>query len=182
MVIVGRLTAFTATNEQSGKIATQEINAEDLSQVVAQCNVRESEEIFSVTKSATGPIYELNNSWILDSGASIHITNHISKFLEINSTSDVNEILWAGNTVIPIEGYGVIEVTVRNPKYPFGRILRLFNVAYVPTMHINVVSLRLLNIAIVHWNTETSCLTYKGRHYADTPSLFNQWVLEYNQV
>lgn len=37
-------------------------------------------------------------------------------------------------------------------------------------------------IAGVNWDTKDAMLTYNSKHYAGTPMLFNQWVLQYEPV
>jgi hypothetical protein len=60
------------------------------------------------------------------------------------------------------------------------KLIRLDNVAFIPSFHVNVVSLRLLMKKDIHWDTETAQLKFKGRNWANTPQRENQWVLEYN--
>lgn len=135
---------------------------------------------FQISSALKKPIYELESSWILDSGATIHVCNNISKFIEFNPIDKKDEVLWAGESQIQIEGYGKTIIYLKSTQYPKGRPLQLVNVAFVPTLHTNVTSLRLLNKVGIHWDTELSILKFNSKHYADTPMLFNQWVLEYN--
>ncbi|KAI1005481.1 hypothetical protein K3495_g2733 [Podosphaera aphanis] len=139
-----------------------------------------SESYFQVSESVVKPIYDLQKSWILDSGATLHVCNNKAKLEDfVPSSSDV---LWARDTVIPIIGYGSATVKVKSPKYTDGRPLKLVNVACVPNLHTSVFSLRLLIAAGVHWDTRNSILTYDGKHYADTPMLYNQWVLQFEPI
>ncbi|RKF59014.1 hypothetical protein OnM2_063045 [Erysiphe neolycopersici] len=95
---------------------------------------------------------------------------------------NISDVLWAGDAVIPIIGYGTITIRVTSPKYPTGRPLKLVNVVCVPNLHTNVVSLRLLIIAGVHWETKNSILTHNDKHYADTSMFYHQWVLHFEPV
>lgn len=142
----------------------------------------ENGQVYQVSSHESDTKYELHDSDILDSGASLHVCNDKSRFLEYAPASSENDILWSGNVKIPIQGYGVIQLVLRSPKYPNGRVLTLKNVAYVPTLHTTVVSLRLLIKAGIHWDTKRSILTYEGRHFGDTPMKFDQWVLQYTPV
>ncbi|KAI0994003.1 hypothetical protein K3495_g14180, partial [Podosphaera aphanis] len=141
-----------------------------------------TDSISEISRSVTKPIYDLEKSWILDSGATVHVCNDISKFNDYRPIKDNEEFLWAGDSQIQINGYGTIIIHLKSIKYTAGRPLTLKNVAFVPSLHTNVTSLRLLNAAGVHWDTELSILKFNGRHYADTPMMFNQWVLEYNPI
>ncbi|RKF84146.1 Gag-Pol polyprotein, partial [Golovinomyces cichoracearum] len=139
-----------------------------------------SNSTFQISSELKKPFYDLESSWILDSGATIHVCNKISKFIEFNPIERKDEVLWAGESQIQIEGYGKTIIFLKCTQYPNGRPLQLINVAFVPSLHTNVTSLRLLNKVGIHWDTELSILKFNGKHYADTPMLFNQWVLEYN--
>ncbi|KAF5197653.1 Transposon ty1-dr1 gag-pol polyprotein, partial [Thalictrum thalictroides] len=141
-----------------------------------------TESTFQVSGSLTKPVYDLEQSWILDSGATVHVCNNRSRYNKFNATANSEDVLWAGDTQIRIQGYGEVIIYLKSDKYPAGRPLTLKNVAFVPTLHTNVTSLRLLNIAGVHWDTELSILKLNGRHFADTPMIFNQWVLEYKPI
>ncbi|KAF5186325.1 Transposon ty1-gr2 gag-pol polyprotein, partial [Thalictrum thalictroides] len=138
------------------------------------------ESYFQVSESVVKPIYDLQKSWILDSGATLHVCNDKAKLEDFKPSS--SDVLWAGDTVIPIIGYGSATVKVKSPKYSDGRPLKLVNVACVPNLHTSVVSLRLLIAAGIHWDTRNSMLTYNDKHYADTPILYNQWVLQFEPI
>lgn len=133
-----------------------------------------TESTFQVSGSIIKPVYDLEQSWILDSGATVHVCNDRSRFIEFSSKVNLEEILWAGDTQIRIQGYGKVIIYLQSPKYPNGRPLTLKNVAFVPSLHTNVTSLHLLNIAGAHWDTELSILKLNGQHFANTPMIFNQ--------
>ncbi|RKF53102.1 hypothetical protein GcC1_224036, partial [Golovinomyces cichoracearum] len=141
-----------------------------------------TDSTFQVSSSLTKPIYDLKRSWILDSGATVHVCNDISRFIEYKSSIRDDEFLWAGDTEIKINGYGTVIIRLESKEYQNGRLLTLKNVAFVPSLHTNVTSLRLLNAVHVHWDTELSILKFNGRHFANTQMMFNQWVLEYNPI
>jgi hypothetical protein len=50
----------------------------------------------------------------------------------------------------------------------------------VLAFYTNVVSLRRFIKHYVHWQTESCKLTFKGKTFALTLIVFDQWVLEYN--
>ena len=174
MATVSRMSAFTVTQQKDF------LNKSKSSLDLKKTSNLPSESSFQVSESVAKPVYDLQDSWILDSGATLHVCNDRDKLQDFVPNS--SDVLWAGNTLIPIIGYGSTTVKVSSPKYENGRPLKLVNVACVPNLHTNVVSLRLLIIAGVHWDTKDAMLTYNGKHYADTPMLFNQWVLQYEPL
>jgi hypothetical protein len=118
--------------------------------------------------------YALHNSFILDSGATIHCCNTHTRFHNLTPAA-VDDILVAGQDYIPIEAFGDVYIAVEGP-YGSKRIL-LRTVAYVPTLHTSVVSLRKFIKQGVHWDTEQNRLTFKGNTFCYTPVKHSQWVL-----
>ncbi|RKF79909.1 hypothetical protein GcC1_041016 [Golovinomyces cichoracearum] len=141
-----------------------------------------TDSTFQFSSSLTKPIYDLKRSWILDSAATVQVCNDISRFIEYKTSIRDDEFLWAGDTEIKINGYGTVSIRLESKEHQKGRLLTLKNVAFVPTLHTNVTILRLLNAVHVHWDTELSILKFNGRNFANTPMMFNQWVLEYNTI
>jgi hypothetical protein len=66
---------------------------------------------FRVSQASVHPKYELHSSVILDSGATLHIGNDRSRFMEMTPAND-GGFLYAGDDHIPIEAYGTMEITV----------------------------------------------------------------------
>ena len=141
MASVGQLSAFVTSSSK------ENLNVNAMKIVSAPDN--NSKTSFKISDLGSKPIYELNKSWILDSGATVHVCNEKDRFLQFK-TNSTDDCLWTGDAVIPILGYGEVELRVTSPNYPDGRVLRLVNVVYVPTLHTNVVSLRLLIAANIH--------------------------------
>jgi hypothetical protein len=131
------------------------------------------------TASATTSDYHLRDSVILDSGATLHVCNDRARFQDIRPTSD-EELSYAGNTVIPIEGFGSITITIRAPEGP--RPIILTEVAYVPSFHTNVASLDRFIAKDVHWDTKDQRLTHNDRTFCTIQRRHGQWVLEYNEL
>ena len=132
-------------------------------------NTTNDEEInhlsfIAATVHSAGFINDLKTSWILDSGADIHITNNrktLSNVTNIQGVQGVqNERVVAGATTYPILARGTASISVQTPK---GKAtLTLSNVAYIPRFMTNVVSLSCLMQYGVHWNTEQGYLTRNG--------------------
>ena len=102
--------------------------------------------------------YKLQNSIIIDSGASIHVCNDYKHFKTLQPTSKENS-LYAGNTVIPIEGYGNATVTITMPKGLWQ--IELMNAAYIPSFHMTVTSLKKFVLKDMHLDMKQNWLTYQ---------------------
>ena len=83
--------------------------------------------------------YNLRDSFILDSGATIHVCNSRDRFQTVSPASE-SDLLYAGNMIIPIEGFGSVDIIVQTPAGP--KLIELQNTALVPTFHTSVVSLK----------------------------------------
>jgi hypothetical protein len=92
----------------------------------------------------------------------------------------LDDILIAGNDQVQIEAYGDVLITAEGSYGPKQILLK--KVAYVPSFHTSVASLRRFIKQNVHWDTEGNRLTYKGRTFCHTPVHHGQWVLEYNPL
>ena len=97
--------------------------------------------------------YPLKNSAILDSGTTIHIFNELSRFNEFR-TADPGDFVWAGETKVPIQGYGNVDITVKAPgaRTNAKKILRIRDVAYCQDFAANLVSLRQLHKMGIWWD------------------------------
>jgi hypothetical protein len=123
--------------------------------------------------------YPLKNSAILDSGTTIHIFNEISRFLDFRP-ADHGDFVWAGEHKVPIQGYGNVDIKVRDPKG--AKILRLFDVAFCRNFASNLVSLQQLHKRGLWWDnrpgynhlrrSDFSILALLQKHHG-------QFVLEY---
>jgi hypothetical protein len=97
-----------------------------------------------VSRDTAHPKYKLHSSVILDSGATLHIGNDKARFSGL-TPANRDEFLYAGEDHIPIVAYGTMELTVQTRGYPEGRKIKLTKAAYIPTFHMSIVSLQLLN-------------------------------------
>jgi hypothetical protein len=59
----------------------------------------------------------LNNSFILDSRATYYVCNDKLRFIDFRLPTD-DDILYAGESVIPIKGFGTILVIVTTLEEP----------------------------------------------------------------
>ena len=60
--------------------------------------------------------------------------------------ADEEDIIYAGDNIVPIMGFRSIQVVLECPDVPNGRVITLEDVAFVPTFHTTVASLRKFNL------------------------------------
>ncbi len=58
--------------------------------------------------------YSLQDSFILDSGAMVHVCNSCQYFATFTPTSK-DDLLYAENTVVLIEGFSSVDITIKMP-------------------------------------------------------------------
>ena len=124
--------------------------------------------------------YKLYNAWTLDNASDIHVCNDIKRsgFCRTREALPDDEI-FAGKTSYPIEAFGTVTVFVQTPKGR--RQIELTNVALTPGFMTNLVSLHLLNIKGVHWNSESpEYLTRDGKVFCNLERVDHHWVFERN--
>ncbi len=129
--------------------------------------------------AADGKVYPLRNSFILDSGATIHVCNSRQRLLNLQECEPI-EYIYAGSEKIPMAGVGAVDISVRCGQV--SRTIRLENVAFIPSFHTNVVSLQRFTARAVHWNTAAGQLFYNGSPFCDVMTQHGQWALEFNPV
>jgi hypothetical protein len=124
--------------------------------------------------------YKLYNSWTLDNASDIHVCNDIQRsgFRQTREAT-LDEELFAGKTSYPIEAFGIVTIYIQTPE---GRDeIELNNVALAPGFMTNLVSLYLLNVKGVHWNSEDpQHLKWKGTTFCNLERVDHHWVLEWN--
>ena len=96
--------------------------------------------------------YPLKNSAILDSGTTLHIFNTITRFLHFR-TAAPEDCVYAGDVLVPILGYGEVDIQVGSPHGT--SIMRLYDVAYCEGFACNLVSLRLLRRKGYWWDNKS---------------------------
>ena len=123
--------------------------------------------------------YNLRDSFILDSGATVHVCNSRDRFQTVTPASE-DDLLYAGNMIIPIEGFGSVDIVVQTPAGP--KVIELQNTALVPSFHTSVVSLKRIVAKRVYWDMENDRLTQAGKTFCTVQTRHDQWVLEYNPM
>jgi len=56
--------------------------------------------------------YHLRDSFLLDTAASAHVCNNQAMFYDLRPATE-DDYLYAGNTIIPIEGFGLVSLAVQ---------------------------------------------------------------------
>ena len=96
--------------------------------------------------------FPLVDSIILDSGATVYVVNNRTRFEKNYRKADTSDVCIAGSQTLPIAGWGSVYVNINRtipksnnkPEYIERKVVRLDNVAYIPSFYISVASLRLL--------------------------------------
>ncbi len=128
--------------------------------------------------SFTIGLYPLKNSSILDSGSTLHIFNNLIRFSNYR-LAEPGDFVWAGDSHVPIHGYGTVHLEVRGPEGR--RVLLLRDVAHCPTMATNLVSLRQLRKMGFWWDNRNNPTLLKrrdGTTIATLANKYDQFVLE----
>ncbi|KAG7564376.1 Ribonuclease H-like superfamily [Arabidopsis suecica] len=84
-----------------------------------------------------------SNTWWIDSGANVHVTNSLQGFLTIQNINPSENYLFMGNRDrVPVEAIGTYRLIMDS-----GFCLDLFQTLYVPSISRNLVSLSKLDLA-----------------------------------
>jgi hypothetical protein len=94
----------------------------------------------AILSGTTIPQYTLYNSFILDSGATDHVCNKRERFSEFRKAHP-DDTMYAGDSIVPIEGWGSVRIVVKTLTLLKYRILDLYDVAYIPSFNMNIVAL-----------------------------------------
>lgn len=126
--------------------------------------------------------YPLERSFILDSGTTCHVANNIDRFTNTR-LPEQGDFLWAGNARVWIKAYGTVIIRVQGESTT--QLLRLYDVAYCPDLHCNLVSFRILRQQGLWWDTKYNPTVLRSRNDAAVATLqeqYGQWVIEYNNM
>jgi hypothetical protein len=69
------------------------------------------------------------------------------------------KFVYAGNTVIPIEGFGNVTITIQAPSGP--RKIELIDTAYIPSFHTTVASLDKFVAKNILWDMKNNRLVHQ---------------------
>ncbi|PZD22957.1 hypothetical protein A1F97_11291, partial [Pyrenophora tritici-repentis] len=108
--------------------------------------------------------------------------NDIERFTNTREPGQ-GDFLWAGNARVWIKAYGTVVIRVQGDCPT--RLLHLYDVAYCPDLHCNLVSFRILRQQGLWWDTKSNPTVLRRRNDAAIATLqerYGQWVIEYNDV
>jgi hypothetical protein len=95
--------------------------------------------------------YTLRHSYLLDSGADIHVCNDISRAITPVRPAPPGERIATENGWVPVIEYGDITLTAKAPASRIQQTVKLLNVVFIPTFFTNVVSLKRLIKGGIDW-------------------------------
>lgn len=97
----------------------------------------EDEDSFSCGYMASPPLQITSGHWVLDSGATQHMTNDISIFTRLDSTQKAS-INMANDGAIKVEGIGEAVITITTDEGP--KEMKMHDVWYAPGLANNLLS------------------------------------------
>ena len=106
----------------------------------------------------TTPLYSLHDSFILDSGATVHICNNCHWFEDFVPASDQ---LYARESQSDIEGCGTVRINLTRPSGQLS--IKLVHVTYIPEFQTNTVSYNRLLKKGIHWDKQNRILAFEGK-------------------
>jgi hypothetical protein len=106
-------------------------------EIIGEANISLYKSLFQ-----TSTCHPLKLSMILDSGTTIHIFNHLLRFINF-CKAPYHHILITGNHKVPILRYHDIHIELKRPRGGKGT-LQLRNTAFCTDFATNLVSFRLL--------------------------------------
>jgi hypothetical protein len=142
--------------------------------------VGEINNIFQATLASQDE-FPLKNSYILNSGSSLHVSHNLNRFHDFQR-APLGYYAVYGSGSVTIQGYGEIEIALTSPKGRI-RILLLHNIAYCPDFPTNLVSLRLLEARGIDWSHQNGQLVFHGdlEILGSTKRAHGQYVLKYQE-
>ena len=134
-----KLTKVKAAVERAQKRVTKDKDKDQDTPLSSLNNNLEKARAFMTALASNSSDYNLQDSFILDSGATVHVCNSHKRFATFTPASK-DDLLYVGNTIIPIEGFGLVDVTIQTPAGL--KLIELLNTALISSFHTSVVSLK----------------------------------------
>ena len=89
--------------------------------------------------SSSSADYPLRDSWIADSGSDTHVCNNLERFESLEPAPE-GHMVRHGDSETCILGFGIVQVHATSPNKDGDVPIRLHNVAFIPGMHTNLLS------------------------------------------
>ena len=93
---------------------------------------------FACFASVKSSDYHLQDSFILNPESNCHVCNDCSRIYDFQLATQ-DEILYAGDSILNIQGYGSVEITLQDLNDLFSIVLH--QIAFISIFHINIVIL-----------------------------------------
>lgn len=131
-------------------------------------------------KAQTTMSLSIHNVLILDSAADIHVCNSSMAHLYTRQRiAHPDNRVESGAVKLPVESYGCLQVSLDTPIGP--GLITLSNVAYVPTVHTNVVALDLFTAKEVYFDSSVPHAQSRQHAFQNLPSRRTLHIYEYIQ-
>ena len=117
----------------------------------------------------------LKASWILDSGADVHVCNDPERFRRTRD-APVGNRLRMGRGSYPIDAYGSVDIKVQTLEGV--RTITLSEVALAPGFATNLVSMSRLNAKGVYWDQRACCLRRDELFFCTLHQKGSLWEVE----
>lgn len=116
------------------------------------------------------------SAWILDSGASLHMSYDKNIFKNLTMKSG-GKIRIANGGFMEVMGFGSVKIMIRTNSEPFA--LTLENVAYVPALHTNLLSVHCLtkNKFKITFQNETAQIEFNNQIFHFSDFINNNYVV-----
>jgi hypothetical protein len=123
----------------------------------------------------------LEESFILDSGATIHVCNNRERFFEYKEADEDSRIV-IGDTHTHVVGWGKVKLYAA-PVTGSERVeIILQNVAYIPRFGCNIVSFRVIMKQGFIWHTKRGIIMRERKPICRVEEHHNMYTMEYNHV
>jgi hypothetical protein len=125
--------------------------------------------------------YPLENSFILDSGATVHICNSQARFANLRPPRIPKETILAGSSLLSVEGYGEVDIRLNGKGSKEIGVLQ--NVCLVPGLKTNIISIQALiprGFTFQIGPNQTAILMKNGSEFLYGEYREGQYVAEYN--
>ena len=124
-------------------------------------------------------VYPLRESFILDSGAGVHVCNNPQRLR--NRRPVANKFLMTGSHREAIDGFGEVDIVVQALDRQ-QRTVTLKDVALVPTFRTSIVSYKRFENIGGSWDTRAKALMYGSKTFCTILDKHGQFVVEYTPL
>ena len=103
-------------------------------------NSSDSDEVGLMINHAFSSLTKKENAWIIDSGATCHMCNDASLFVELYNWEKPEEVTLGDGHVVKANGRGVVKIEIECQRSQKAKNCVLQDVLYVPSLSYNLVS------------------------------------------